>query len=205
MKYALICGYEFLSEFLPCLAVLLLMRRKPGRFGAARGKGLWLAVVFALYVTAVFHITWPGTLYDSPEATAREVLGRMNLLPFSRDISVRGYVLNAVMFLPFGLLLPLLGRGRGRFLSVLGAGFGFSLLIELSQILSQRGTDVDDLIMNTLGAALGFGLYKVLDRFTRSRFRAGLTGGGIAVCILSLYLGRFLLFYRAGLVRLLYD
>ena len=31
-------------------------------------------------------------------------------------------------------------------------GFGFSLLIELSQLLNNRRTDVDDLILNTRGS-----------------------------------------------------
>ncbi|MDE8707787.1 VanZ family protein [[Ruminococcus] torques] len=36
------------------------------------------------------------------------------------------------------------------------ARFSFSILIEISQLLNNRRTDIDDLIMNTLGSIIGF-------------------------------------------------
>jgi len=42
----------------------------------------------------------------------------------------------------------------------MAAGFGCSLCIELSQLpFSSRVSDIDDLILNTLGFALGYGIY----------------------------------------------
>ncbi len=38
----------------------------------------------------------------------------------------------------------------------------FSLAIELGQLLDNRITDIDDLSMNTLGAIIGYLLYRVL-------------------------------------------
>ena len=37
-----------------------------------------------------------------------------------------------------------------------------SLIIEVGQLFTIRATDVDDLIMNTLGTILGFILFKIL-------------------------------------------
>jgi glycopeptide antibiotics resistance protein len=43
---------------------------------------------------------------------------------------------------------------------VLLAGAGFSLIIEIIQLLFyDRVTDIDDLILNTLGFAAGYGIY----------------------------------------------
>ena len=39
------------------------------------------------------------------------------------------------------------------------AGAGFSLLIECSQFLTNRACDIDDLIANTAGCALGYALW----------------------------------------------
>jgi glycopeptide antibiotics resistance protein len=66
---------------------------------------------------------------------------------------------NVVVFIPlgFGLAGALHQTNlRQTFrLATLG-GFGLSLLIELSQLaIPSRTTDVDDLIFNTLGAAIG--------------------------------------------------
>lgn len=42
-----------------------------------------------------------------------------------------------------------------------GLGFLFSLLIEISQLLNFRASDVNDLILNTAGALGGFGIYQI--------------------------------------------
>lgn len=66
-------------------------------------------------------------------------------------------LLNIALFVPLGFLLPLLAKPFRKWYAALGAGFGVSLLIELSQFFTGRGMcDVDDLFTNTLGAMLGW-------------------------------------------------
>ena len=130
----------------------------------------------------------------------------VNLIPFSQSISPLGYGLNVVMFVPFGFLVPLIWRKREKFWQVFAAGLGFSLLIELSQLLCYRGTDVDDLIMNTLGAIVGFLLFKAWDKLTKSKCRLyGTDAGMLSALIFSIYLGRCLLFNQLGLIHLIYG
>ena len=203
MKSFLLLAYEFLAEFGPFLVCLMLVGRGGGKFRRAK-QSRWLPVLFALYVIAVFHVTWPGTVYDRPEGTVSELLRRINFIPFSREIQPVGYGLNVVMFLPFGFLVPLMRR-QAALPAVAAGGLGFSLLIELSQLLSHRGTDVDDLIMNTLGAAMGYLLYRAFHRVTGGRFQGNAGAGEPAVYLLSLFLGRFALFHHLGLIRLLYG
>jgi glycopeptide antibiotics resistance protein len=70
---------------------------------------------------------------------------------------------NIVVFVPLGVLLP---RIHGRFRSwqsTLVAALGVSALIEVLQSVgAQRVTDVDDLLLNALGALLGYGCYALL-------------------------------------------
>jgi len=47
------------------------------------------------------------------------------------------------------------------------AGFCFSLAIELSQLFNNRGTNIDDLIANTLGAVLGYVLFMAVVRLRK--------------------------------------
>lgn len=200
-------GYEFLSEFVPFFLVWMLFRRKQGALSASVFKReSVLPVVFALYLMAVFAVTNPGTVYDAMRLQTGHLLERVNLKPFSREIDVVGYLLNLVLFLPLGFLVPLIWKRMATLPRVAGTGFAFSALIELSQLLSSRGTDVDDLIVNTLGAAAGFLLYSVWDRITKSRYQtAGCDPLELPALILAVYLGRFLLFYRLGLIRLIYG
>ncbi len=63
---------------------------------------------------------------------------------------------NIVLLAPLGFFLPLLWKKFRKAKKTILAGFLISLLIESSQLFLCRGTDVDDLILNTLGAALGY-------------------------------------------------
>lgn len=165
-----------------------------------------LLVVFALYIIGVFYVTGAGTLYDAIGLRVEYIAEHINLVPFSQRIDVKGYVLNIILLMPFGLLLPMIWDEMRKPIPVILSGFSFSLLIEVSQILSSRGTDVDDLILNTLGAALGFSFYCAWDRITKSKFqnnsKAVMT---LPVSLIVLFLSRFLLLYRMGLIRLFYG
>ena len=66
-------------------------------------------------------------------------------------------LLNVAVFMPLGILLPLMAKPFRRWYATLAAGLGGSLLIEIAQYLLSRGTaDVDDLFANTLGTMLGY-------------------------------------------------
>jgi glycopeptide antibiotics resistance protein len=75
----------------------------------------------------------------------------------------RNIILNFCMFIPFGLWLPI---GRKKFRKAWKtylAGFALSLTIELLQFVSQRGRfEFDDLLGNTVGTMIGYGLYAVV-------------------------------------------
>ena len=91
----------------------------------------------------------------------------INLIPFGDEKNLRFFLqlgLNAVMFMPFGFMLPVLWEKCRTWSSTLLAGFFTSLAIEIIQLFSFRATDVDDLIMNTLGACLGYVLSWALFR-----------------------------------------
>lgn len=73
---------------------------------------------------------------------------------------------NLVWFVPLGLLLPvLISCGR----KVILYGFLISLTIELMQFVFGTGvTEVEDLILNTLGCCIGYGAYLLLRWIHRS-------------------------------------
>ncbi len=95
---------------------------------------------------------------------------RVNLVPIARlfDYSrKRDLLLNVIgnvgLFIPSGILLPIVCKRLDGFWKVLAAGAGMSLCIEILQLpFRVRASDVDDLIMNTLGVAVGYGLYALV-------------------------------------------
>lgn len=76
---------------------------------------------------------------------------------------------NIAMFIPVGLVWPICFKKLDNLGKTVLAGFGLTLFIELSQLLFyERNSDVDDLLLNTLGAFLGalivFGIRRLSER-----------------------------------------
>ena len=133
-----------------------------------RAKRRWgWMVLLTLYLNAMYIVIGvPGVQYicwDPP----------LNLIPF-QDFSARnmqGMVLNAIMFAPLGFLLPAYFERYRHWGRTLAAGFLTSLTVELIQLFTFRATDVDDLIMNTLGTLVGFLLAKLVLRRRTAVYR----------------------------------
>lgn len=68
---------------------------------------------------------------------------------------------NIFIFAPFGFLIPFTWKNKHGAAYATLMGFLFSMGIEMTQLISGFGAfDVDDLILNALGAFLGFWIYK---------------------------------------------
>jgi len=78
---------------------------------------------------------------------------------------------NIVAFMPFGFLLPILRDDKKHTLwTMLWKSFLLSLGAEVIQFISKTGTfDVDDLILNTIGGALGYLCYWLLIKRGKQR------------------------------------
>ena len=68
---------------------------------------------------------------------------------------------NTLLFLPVGLAMPALMPGLRRFFRFLPAFAGAIVIVELAQLFLRVGVcEVDDLLLNCAGAAVGFFLWK---------------------------------------------
>ena len=127
--------------------------------------------IAALYLAAVIYIT----IFSAGRSDSG-LLGFKLSLPFCRAIANGKYglstnrsVLNILMFVPLGYLLPKLGfkakeKCKPLFFKVTLVGFICSMLIETTQLIFRCGIfEVDDLIKNTMGAAIGCCVFCVID------------------------------------------
>lgn len=150
--------YQIACVFLPCLMYqCLVLRRKQERIQLTSMIWRW---TFIFYLYLVIRVTGVGTLEDLfsyPELIRPE---EINVLPFSSGFGIQN-ILNIIMFMPFGFLVPLIWKQSRKLSATALLGFEFSLLIECLQLFNRRATDIDDLLMNTLGALLGFLLWKI--------------------------------------------
>ncbi len=121
----------------------------------------WLAV-FACYLVVVFGTT----LLSRGNFWGRSVVSLFYTYKdawVNADVSAwRNIVLNILLFVPFGFLLPLGVKWFRNFGKTCVAGFLLTLVIELYQLKFSMGIfEVADLVHNTLGAMIGYGLWSI--------------------------------------------
>ena len=64
------------------------------------------------------------------------------------------------MFIPLGIVWPSVYKGLDTHKKVISAGVGVSLCIEILQLpFYDRVSDIDDLLLNSLGFIIGYLLY----------------------------------------------
>jgi glycopeptide antibiotics resistance protein len=87
--------------------------------------------------------------------------------PHLTAFCLRNTLGNVALFMPLGILLPLIDTRFRTFKRMLLIGLALSLAIETVQfglrfIGNPRAVDIDDVLLNTLGACLGFLIYRGL-------------------------------------------
>lgn len=102
---------------------------------------------------------------------------RLNLIPFINLLDypdVRDVLINVIgnttMFIPLGIVWPIVYKELDTHKKVIAAGVGYSLCIEILQLpFFDRVSDIDDLILNSLGFLIGYGIYVLLKKLKNNR------------------------------------
>ena len=120
-------------------------------------KKTTLYFVFATYLAAVYLFVGMPTLQFMRFELS------LTLTPFLPMIAdFKNTILNIILFIPLGIMLPFLWKKYNTLKATLFFGFSTSLAIELLQILTYRATDINDLIVNTVGAVLGYFVFRTI-------------------------------------------
>ncbi|SFK18557.1 VanZ family protein [Cellulomonas sp. KH9] len=112
--------------------------------------------LLVVYLAAVGAVTLtPGRTHDGSLGVVRTVLAWLDERGVPLRFEVVEPLANVVMFVPFGVLVGLL-VGLRRWWAVVLLGLATSAAIETVQrVLPDRFSTVQDVVMNTLGAAVG--------------------------------------------------
>ena len=144
----------------------------------AKKQVLW-RVLFAIYLISLMVfvvVKFDGSISSVTNRIALYHLWEddygfhpLNLIPFHtirmqlRDHGTRSMlnlVANVAAFLPLGMLFPCSFPKTDRLWRVLILSMLFSVGIELFQLVTYTGScDIDDVLLNTVGALLGYGVY----------------------------------------------
>ncbi len=144
------------------IALLLLMvvffeilYRQAVKHGKTFTVKIWPMAALTGYSMIILMIT-----FFSRDSGARD---GMDLIPFAtigNGVQGDAYVVeNILLFIPLGILLPIAFGQMRRLLPCVSVGFLIGMVIEISQLQTKRGyVQTDDVIMNTLGTAIGYGI-----------------------------------------------
>ncbi|MDY5564979.1 MAG: VanZ family protein [Candidatus Limivicinus sp.] len=120
------------------------------RFATSKIKRLYSAFCMCIWGFGLLYVTWLS------RTAIMET--RFNLIPFQQDDGTIAfdYITNIVMFIPFPMLLYGILQRKMKMSVLAGAGIGLSLAIELLQLITHRGIcDIDDFLLNSIGAIIG--------------------------------------------------
>ncbi|MCL2855643.1 MAG: VanZ family protein [Defluviitaleaceae bacterium] len=124
-------------------------------------------VVFWVYVALVLSATlfvFRGSPYAPLELNPIASYIRAANAPANlARMEIMGIALNIAMFVPLGLLTPILWRKMAKLHRIAALLAASTLFIETTQLLTARGVfSLEDMLHNTIGGLLGFFVFKIL-------------------------------------------
>ena len=144
-----------------------------------------IAVLFVLYLIALIYVLFLDNrqrfgmfLMEITPFSKQHFEMFLNLIPFKTEIDyfkqlaehtintrtvVMNIGVNLILFLPMGMALPVLFENKFNKLWKLLVFVAVIVVIcEAIQFITVRGSaDIDDVILNTVGAAVGYGIIKI--------------------------------------------
>ncbi|MBF1305240.1 MAG: VanZ family protein [Oribacterium sinus] len=146
-------------------------------------KNRWLGVFFfCLYLIFLFYVLFFSELKGRGFMNRAEF--SYNMEPFKEIFrflfywkqiglahALENLLGNIIGFCPLGFLLPRFSkRCRMYWYNTVMSGYLLSFGVEAIQLIFRAGScDVDDIILNTLGTALGYVLFRLIQRERRRR------------------------------------
>ena len=125
-----------------------------------------ILLVYFLFFSEEYGRNEPYTTYQYNLELFREI---KRYLMYREQIGMVYFAINllgnVVVFMPFGFLVPILGRKKRKFWFTALLGFELSLSVECIQLVTKTGCfDVDDIFLNTIGGMLGYLVYALMQR-----------------------------------------
>lgn len=135
--------------------------------------------LFMVYGAIMLWLLFDRPGYDPALPYWEQIAAQLNLVPFRTlrlfanllASGVRSHIRmavinlggNIIMFIPLGVLLPKVFPKLASLPRVLLTTAAIIAAVEILQLFTLVGCcDIDDLILNVLGAAIGYGLHKLL-------------------------------------------
>ena len=124
-------------------------------------------ICLGLFVTYMYTLL-QQTYFSRPPGS-RNTVSLIFGETWQGSVQSKAYVIeNILMMIPFGVLLPNILKPAESIFCCIPLGFFFSVSLEYTQFLSQRGhMQVDDVVMNVIGTIIGYLFFATVKRLRR--------------------------------------
>ena len=149
------------------LPVFLIKRKEYGKRPFIRH---FVIIIFIVVVLSILYATFGTVIYDG--LTFNPEHHNLNLKPFAwiqymQKIGIaeteKQTITNFVMFMPLGFIIPVVFNNLRKWWKTALCIMTFILIIETLQYVIGRSADIDDLIFNTTGALVGYGVFAIIN------------------------------------------
>lgn len=159
---AIVASFALILFLIGYFFIYKKVRKKPGKLSKFKLLVCFVFVIYIVFVLSATVINRGGSYenyrrYLLPFSSYKEAWNRFTVVEW------RNFILNIMLFVPMGVLLPLLSSKLQTFWKTYVIGFGSSLIIESIQYVFKSGVvEFDDVFNNTLGTMIGYGIIMLL-------------------------------------------
>ena len=160
--------------FIPIMLMRIVYLQRRDRWPVKSWKKELAIQLFIFYILCLYQITalrFGGIGWNIDNMIARNT--RVNMMPVVElwNWAVKGVwwhlfynvIGNFAWFVPLGTLVPALFKGQRKWWRVVWIGAIVSFSIEVLQYILCTGvSDIDDVILNAIGAGIGYIVFKIL-------------------------------------------
>lgn len=155
--------------------------------------------VMAFYLLILFVLLFHKKSVGSFQSFNLVPFGTISAYLFDNDIVLQSFALsnilgNIVIFVPLGIYAMLINRKKSMIVNTSLVAL-FSVVAEILQFIFKVGaTDIDDVILNTIGGLIGVTLYKVIHFIFKSKTKLAIEllapVGGVLAFILIIIINQ---------------
>ncbi|MGE8081419.1 VanZ family protein [Peribacillus loiseleuriae] len=178
-------GYMIVALPFYIISRIIFLKKKQKRI---RVINELLMLIFVLYIVGLASQTivpyWDmGIITDTGEfyfnIHLSNEISKVNLIPFHTlsqyffetntnvsdwsSVSLLNITANFLLFSPIGFFVPLIWKKCFSFKNVFFLGLTVTCLVEIVQLFIGRSTDIDDVMLNTIGVIIGYGIFSLLN------------------------------------------
>ncbi|MDD3794256.1 MAG: VanZ family protein [Candidatus Gracilibacteria bacterium] len=151
-------------------------------------KNIVIYTIFYFYIISLLAVT----LFPIPIAGLKEIsiyiTNTNNFIPFNSILDIllndnlplivkfKQVIGNIIIFIPLGFLVPFIWKNKNNFKQALIVGILSTIGIEVSQTIislilgfNYKVTDIDDMILNTIGFIIGFYIFKKISEIKNKK------------------------------------